>query len=359
MTPLLVGVLGGTGAVGRVVAKRLDDGDTTRVRIGARSTGVDLHDDAALAAFCRGCAVVVNAAGPSYVVRDRVARAALSAGSHYVDAAGDAPLLDALRTDPPAALAERAALVSAGVAPGLSGMLPRLLTVVPGVTRLDSYVGGATPVGPLAAVDVLLTRGPRFGVPGALRRAGRTVPDALPRLDGVTLPGFDAPVHAWPYLPAELAALPFDGEIRAYAVYTSRRVPDALARAWTELPHPDAGSTTGAEVDPTTSSGVNTVLVRHAGALSDATHADAAEHGAAFTILLAARRGPGSGGPRRVLLRTADSFALSGVVATEVVRQLVDGVIAPGAAAAAERIDVQRLAGALRGDPVLDHFEIS
>ncbi|WP_449065129.1 saccharopine dehydrogenase NADP-binding domain-containing protein, partial [Planomonospora algeriensis] len=97
----MIGIVGGYGAVGGAAARLLAD---RGVRVGGRdleaarrfvdeelggrgeARRVDAYDEAALAAFCRGCRVVVNCAGPSYLLLDRVARAAFRAGADYVDA---------------------------------------------------------------------------------------------------------------------------------------------------------------------------------------------------------------------------------------------------------------------------------
>ncbi|MDF2708687.1 MAG: hypothetical protein K0R62_4339 [Nonomuraea muscovyensis] len=56
---------------------------------GVEAVRVDVEDAGALAAFCAGCRIVVNCAGPSSRILDTVARAALAAGAAYVDVAGD------------------------------------------------------------------------------------------------------------------------------------------------------------------------------------------------------------------------------------------------------------------------------
>ncbi|MGW7482853.1 saccharopine dehydrogenase NADP-binding domain-containing protein [Nonomuraea muscovyensis] len=56
---------------------------------GVEAMRVDVEDAGALAAFCAGCRIVVNCAGPSSRILDTVARAALAAGAAYVDVAGD------------------------------------------------------------------------------------------------------------------------------------------------------------------------------------------------------------------------------------------------------------------------------
>lgn len=340
----LVGVLGGSGAVGRVVVARLAAGGV-RVRTGGRdkeraaavpgtaeAVAVDLADADALAAFCTGCAVVVNCAGPSYRVLDTVARAAVAAGAGYVDAAGDVVALDALTTGPPAGLATVPAVFSAGLMPGLSGLLPRLLTDRP-VTRLDVYVGGSVEISELSAVDALLTRGPRFGHALAAWRDGRVVEHALAPLRSVSLPGFRGRVHAWPFLSAEMAALAAATgveELRNYTVYATENLPTVLAEAW-------------ADGD----------LDAHVPAVVDAARRDVAEHGRHYALLAHAR--PGG---RRLLLTTPDSYELSGVVAALTAVAIGDGRVPPGAHHAADVLDPHDIAAALAADDLVTSLEL-
>ncbi|WP_018657625.1 saccharopine dehydrogenase NADP-binding domain-containing protein [Actinomadura flavalba] len=350
------GVLGGSGTVGRVVVDRLAGAGPLRVggrdagraaevcasHPGAEPVRADLADAAGLAAFCAGCDVVVNCAGPSYRVLDRVARAALAAGAHYVDAAGDVVALDALADGPPARLADRAAVFSAGLMPGLSGLLPRVLAAAGPLARLDVYVGGAAAIGPLSAVDALLTRGPRFGTALAAWRGGAVVPNALRPLRSVALPGFRGRVHAWPFLSAEAAglaaALGVD-ELRNHTVYVTEEIPRALAAAWADEEGP---------VDA------------HVPAVVAAADADLAATGPYYTLLFqAVPREHVPGRPRRLVLRTPDSYALSGVVAALTARALADGAIPPGAHLAADVLDPAATLAALRGDPLVTGVELT
>ncbi|PZG21035.1 saccharopine dehydrogenase NADP-binding domain-containing protein [Nonomuraea aridisoli] len=356
----VIGVLGGAGTVGRVAVDRLAGYGLGELRIGGRDIDrvtavcratpgaavpvrVDLRDPDELRAFCTGCRVVVNCAGPSYQVLDTVARAALAAGADYVDAGGDLTAVEALESAAPPELAERAAVFSAGVMPGLSGLLPRLLAAGP-LARLDGYVGGAARISELSAVDVLLTRGPRFGTALAAWRDGRLAPGALAPLHDVTLPGFAGRVHAWPFLSAEFARLATEldvAEARNYTVYVTDAIPRALAEAW-------------ADDGP---------IERHVAAVVAAAEADLAATGPYYTLLFqavpAAMPAPGqSKAPRRLILRTPDSYALSGVVAAIATREVLDGRVEPGARSAAECLDAAAVFARLSGDPLVTQAEI-
>lgn len=360
MSDRTIGVLGGSGTVGRVTAARLAEYVLGTVRVGGRdlhraravadalpvgraeAVRVDLGDPASLQRFCAGCAIVVNCAGPSYQVLDTVARAALAAGADYVDAAGDTVAMRALAEDPPPELTERSAVFSAGLMPGLSGLLPRLLAEAAGpLARLDVYVGGAAAIGALSAVDALLTRGPGFGTALAAWRGGAVAEHALRPLRSVALPGFRGRVHAWPFLSAEAEVLARElgvDELRNYTVYVSENIPEALARAW--------------EAD-------ESPVETHVPSVVAAAEADIAVDGPWYTVLIHARpRQRRAGAPSRVLLRTPDSYALSGVVAAIAAMMLAQGDVAPGAGAAGDRLDAGAVAALLAHDPLVEELSI-
>lgn len=348
----MIGVLGGSGTVGRVAVNRLA-GAGHAVRVGGRelarakavpgaadAMAVDLADPTALGEFCTGCAVVVNCAGPSYQVLDTVARAALDARANYVDAAGDAVALEALTSAPHAELTEHAAVFSAGLMPGLSGLLPRLLADAGPIGRLDVYVGGAVEISPLSAVDALLTHGPRFGHSLAAWRNGRVAEHVLAPLRSITLPGFRGRVHAWPFLSTEMVALAAAlgvAELRNYTVYATEGLPEVLAEAW-------------ADTEP---------VEAHVEAVVEAARRDVEEHGRYYVLLAHARPPAGSGARgRRILLRTPDSYELSGVVAAVVVDEIVAGRVPAGAHHAADVLDPHRTVTRLAADDLVTALEL-
>jgi NAD(P)-dependent dehydrogenase (short-subunit alcohol dehydrogenase family) len=364
----LYAVLGATGAVGQTCARRLaahaaETGAT--VRLGGRDRHrlealaadlpgnvevlpTDLSDDASLAAFCADARVVASCAGPSYALLDRVARAAWAADADLVDIGGELAAVHRLggRAGAPAPqLDRRTAVFSAGVMPGLSGLLPRLLCREGPPRRLDSFVGGAQIFTSLSAVDGLLTRGEEFGTPSAIASRGDVITGRLSPLHNVSLPGFPVPVHAWPYLTTEaqeLSRAEGIAEVRAYNVFVTNRLPEAMAAAWAELGEE-------AEVDE---------VKRAADAVVRAADADREDHGQFYVMLFTARPTPGgASGPSRLVLTATDSYAVSGVVMAEAARQVADGLPA-GAWLAARILDPERMLQALRSDPHIDSVDI-
>lgn len=140
--PARVAVVGASGETGRVVARALARRPGTQLLLGARSAErlhaalgpldaaevrhVDVFDDASLARVCEDADVVVNCAGPSAAIGDRVARAAVARGCHYVDPGGDEDVVAQLVEDwDEPRRAGVAAIFYAGWIPGLSGALAR------------------------------------------------------------------------------------------------------------------------------------------------------------------------------------------------------------------------------------------
>ncbi|MFK4105653.1 saccharopine dehydrogenase NADP-binding domain-containing protein [Streptomyces sp. NPDC019531] len=357
-----IGILGGYGAVGSSVVRRLHQADIGPLLVGGRdpsragaliaslrhrrgtasvrAEAVDLWS-ASLDSFLSRCRLVVNCAGPSYRVLDTVARAALRHGVDYVDAAGDDPLHARLTADGGGAdawtAAARIALISAGALPGLSGLLPRvLLEPAAEPVRLEGYVGGVAALTPSAAGDVLLARGPEHGTSSAAWKDGAIRDRALkPRRD-LRLPAFPRPVAAFPYLSTEAARLAETTGIRRlhwYTVFGGTRLAEELAMAWA-LDTADTADT--AE------------LVR-------AADEDVRRHGSWYGQEFRLWNGTDDGPPTRThTLRAEDSYELSGFLAATAAQHVLAGHVKPGVHYAADALDPQSTATALAADPVAE-----
>ncbi|WP_221350541.1 saccharopine dehydrogenase NADP-binding domain-containing protein [Streptomyces beigongshangae] len=337
-----IGVIGGYGAVGSAVVRRLHRAGVHSLLVAGRAAdraeslvaslpeggpevgvrAVDLTDPDSLDHFAAECRLVVNCAGPSYRVLDTVARAALRNGADYVDAAGDDPVHNLLSADGGAerwAVAERVAVLSAGALPGLSSLLPRALAArATGAVALHAYVGGVAPLTPAAAGDVLLARGPEHGTPAATWQDGRLRERALEPRRQVRLDAFPAPVDAFPFLSTEairLARATGIGQVRWYTVFGGGRLAEELAMAWA------LDSTETAE-------------------LIAAADEDVRRHGAWYGQEFHLWDGVTDGPPAaRLVLRAADSYELSGFLAATAALRVLRGGIAPGVHYAADVLD--------------------
>ncbi|UCM87042.1 NAD(P)H-binding protein [Streptomyces marincola] len=259
----MIGILGASGAVGRHAVAALARAGAGPLRLGARRPGAirvdpawrdatavaaDAGDADSLAAFAAGCRVVLNCAGPSYALKDTVARAALAAGADYVDVLGDDPAREALLAagGPPPG---RTVLLSAGVVPGLSALLHRRLTELSAgdaspPTRLVTYAGGLEPATRTVAADILLSLnaggvdGEPYGHPLAAWREGRRRPGVLRVDENAEVPYYPERVAVQPLLTAEVergAAAAGLAEADWYNVFPGRQV-RALFTALPTLP---------------------------------------------------------------------------------------------------------------------------
>lgn len=138
----MIGITGGYGKVGCQLARELvgmtpypvliggRDADRARAladELGSRVSWqrTDVDDREMLDVFCSRCDLVINCAGPSRNIRDKVALSALRGNAHYIDAAGEEPLRDLLAGRSSAIREDGLSFIlSAGTYPGLSGVFP-------------------------------------------------------------------------------------------------------------------------------------------------------------------------------------------------------------------------------------------
>ncbi|MER6526866.1 saccharopine dehydrogenase NADP-binding domain-containing protein [Streptomyces sp. NPDC001508] len=224
-----IGVLGASGAVGRAAVRELRALGHTGLRLGGRTasalreiaeqdpTGQDetVRADAGapdgLRAFTDGCDIVLNCVGPTYLLRATVASAALAAGAHCVDVAGDDPAAEDLLKDGDPARDGRTVVLSAGALPGLSSLLPRWLAGqgLDSVSALTAHCGGLETCSPTVARDLMLSltsggaAGAAYGEALAAVRGGRRVPRALRAAEDTEHDGFPGRVAVQPYLSGE------------------------------------------------------------------------------------------------------------------------------------------------------------
>ncbi|KIU46384.1 MULTISPECIES: saccharopine dehydrogenase NADP-binding domain-containing protein [Bradyrhizobium] len=248
-----IGILGASGQVGHHVVGWLRRETVGPLRLGGRRRtalealrqyanddirSLDLNDDRALAEFCRGCRVVVNCAGPSYQVLDRVARAAAAEGAHYVDVSGDGPAHALLRDHMPADPGW-IAILSAGMLPGLANLVPAWLSDRTG-GALTVYGGGVERIGGAAAADLVLSLRPQdavaidgywYGEAGASWELGRRQSRSLAAQEDVQLDFFPGRTAMLPYLSADAERLAMRRKfttLRWFNVFSGQRLRETL-----------------------------------------------------------------------------------------------------------------------------------
>lgn len=354
-----VAVLGATGLVGRDAVTMLRQLGVARLRVGARDRDrlaalaaqagaeplpVDADRPESLARFCAGARLVLNCAGPSYLLLDRVGRAAFAADADYVDVSGDGPAYQLLAGAglPPAG---RVAVLSAGMLPGLANLVPLMLGEgeLAGADLLV-YAGGIERFSDAAAGDLVLSldasdeagNGAQwYGEPFAAWRAGRRVSRALAVAEQVRLAPFPGRVTLMPFLTADgerLARATGLDSLRWFNVFTGGQLRLVLGRWRGQVSQ-----------DPAT-------LAAAVAELATAAEVDRAGQQPYYLMTFTLTR-PDRGGQaaaRTAVLRTHSSFALTAATAALTTRAVLGGQVPAGLHVADEVLDPQATLAGVR-----------
>ncbi|QUX27681.1 NAD(P)H-binding protein [Nocardiopsis akebiae] len=352
----MIGLIGASGAVGRHTAAALAGAGVGPLRLGARrpsavppgpwpegseTVGVDALDPSSLARFSAGCALVVNCAGPSYLLKDTVVRAGLAAGADVVDVLGDDPVHESL-TESGGVGPDRCVVLSAGTVPGLAGLIPPWLAGADPAKgparRMTGYAGGLEHATESVAADIVLSLdtggsgGERFGRPLAAWRHGRRADRALRVVEGAEAPYFPHRVTLHPLLTAEverLAARMGLAEADWYNVFPGTRVRE-LFTALPTLPMHTAGERAAV-----------TERIRRA------AEVDAAGSVPYYRLVFGLS---GREWARTCVVYSESSYRLTGAVAALAVLDVLAGRIGRGLHYAAEAMDPQATVAALSAD---------
>jgi hypothetical protein len=325
----IVGILGCGGAVGRIAMKLLKK--SYSIRGGQRRfpknldddldfqwMKADAYDEDSLNDFCRGCEVILNCAGPSYCIGDRLAIAAQKAGASYVDVFG-ADFLEK-------SLVEKnynkkgIFIISAGNFPGLSAILPCWLANQ-GFTKVEKikiYSGGIEKSTWSACADVLLSSVSGFGIPDSIFRDGSIIKKNNQYRNKVFIPGFDVEVYAQDFINSEtvkLARVLNLREARGINIIHNKFVKDIMVKACGRLIIDKSGKALNEVV-----SKVNDLINMSIGS-QQPCYSMVVEMEGIFNKERVRKR---------VKLRTSNSYELSGIVAAAAVERIFEGNIANG-----------------------------
>lgn len=167
---------------------------------------LDIYDSDSLNSFCTDCKVVINCAGPEFMIRDRVAQAAMKAGAIYVDVS-NAAILD--QEQVPVLAANGVNVVGAGFYPGISGLLlKRVIHHLLDITdHVNCYVGGSERFTTTSLADILTSGYSSIGMTDCYWLNDHIVADRGNMLKKEFVSGIDAPVYKKPYLSKEIQEL--------------------------------------------------------------------------------------------------------------------------------------------------------
>lgn len=324
MKSSVVGILGYEGAIGKIAMNLLKESYT--IRGGQRRPPknlednldfqwmkADAYDEASLDNFCSGCEVILNCAGPSYCIGDRVAIAAQKAGAYYIDAFG-ADILEK-------ALLEKnyhkkgTFIISAGNFPGLSAILPCWLAKqgFETVEKMDIFSGGIEKSTWSACADVLLSSISGFGTPDAIFRDGSIIKSNYEYKDKVFVPGFNQEFYIQDFINSETVKLARAlnlKEARWINIINNKLVKDIMAKACSRLIIDKSGKALNETVTK-----VNDLINMHIGGNKQW-----------YTMMVEIEGIINKKQARkRAILSTSNSCELSGVVAATAVERVLEG----------------------------------
>lgn len=234
-----IAVVGGYGSVGRSTVDHLRAWGLGPVVVAGRDPtrvdhAVDLNDPNSVERLCASVRLVVNCTAAPPATRAALASAAATTGVPYIDPGGDEPVHDLLSN--PAGIDFAApAVLSAGMLPGLTGLLPRCLAAGPS-GRMVGYAGGQDRFSLGGAADYLdVVRGSAGRTFAVWRDGARVTRAGVPAIDG-EVPFFTEAASAVPYLSLELERLAGRlglAELVFYPVFPGARLRETLAAART------------------------------------------------------------------------------------------------------------------------------
>lgn len=164
---------------------------------------LDLFNSDNLNAFCVGCAIVINCAGPEFVIKDRVAQAAMKAGAKYIDVSN--ALL--LNQEQKAGLSANGVnYIGAGFCPGITGLLLRrvLNHLLDETKHVNCYIGGAEHYTKTSISDILMSGYSVIGKTDSYWKDKSVKIENINMMKKEFVPEVDVPVYKKPYLSQEI-----------------------------------------------------------------------------------------------------------------------------------------------------------
>lgn len=245
----LIGLVGSSGLIGTEAVRYLLDSGYS-VRGGQRKNEspfkgeegfecyhLDLYNRKQLDNFCKGCAAVLNCAGPSYKIKDIIAESASKAGAIYVDMSDilitESSLRKKLKDD-------SVYILGTGYVPGISGiMLNTVTSEFDNINRLQCFQAGRQYYTRTAFYDILLSSMSEAGYPDSYLISNRPerVKDTI--RERIYIPGLEESVYIKPYLPREIIDFAHQkgniSEIYWYNALTDKRMMTMIMQSYREL----------------------------------------------------------------------------------------------------------------------------
>lgn len=166
-----IGIIGSTGSVGRAALNlmiKVIKIKEVEILVGVRDKKklkdisninvekLDIFNEEELISFCEKCNVLINCAGPSSKILDKIALVCLKTKTNYVDVSGDLNLINRLnKLNKEFESDDLFCIHSAGVYPGLSEVFPLYLASLYNPSMMKVYFSGNSNISHNAAIDIV------------------------------------------------------------------------------------------------------------------------------------------------------------------------------------------------------------
>lgn len=214
----LIGIIGSSGAIGKVAANILTTNH--KVKGGQRNNKniinndnftyeyLDIFDNESLENFCKTCTVVLNCAGPTYKIRDSIANVCNKFNVKYVDVNGEILLNEEVLNK--LSLNSNCYIIGSGAVPGLSSILPSYYCNkdFDTISSIKCYQGGREKATRNSIIDIMASSFESSGYPNSYYDNGDIKKD-----DNIDIEfkypviGFQENIFLKPYLSKEIISV--------------------------------------------------------------------------------------------------------------------------------------------------------
>jgi len=134
---------------------------------------LDVNNDKELADFCKGCDIIVNCSGPAYMLLEKVALAAATAGAIYVDVSDALVFDDEVRSR---IEGKGTFYLASGFYPGITGvMLKKAISSFDRINTITGYSGGAELYSLIGCLDIIMSGTSPYCLNGYYLKDGKPV----------------------------------------------------------------------------------------------------------------------------------------------------------------------------------------
>lgn len=210
----VIGIVGSSGKIGALLSEILSEkykviggqrhAPETYTNKNFTYNHLDIYDKNSLESFCRKCSLVINCAGPSYVIKDTVMNVCVLNGVKYADLSGD--MLFEEKYQKFIDDNDGECVVGSGFVAGMSAIMPLYYgsQYFDKVNEVKCFQGSRDCASRNSIIDIILSSVSDSGYAGCYYNNGKIIPETEICNDKQEVTGFPESVILKPYLSDEM-----------------------------------------------------------------------------------------------------------------------------------------------------------